>query len=106
MTGNTVINGHHNVSGKVFGKLVDIEIQDIIEVRSGGKSFYYEVKEIIILKERDATLEERIKNASWIERTEDERLTLVTCHPKNTNTHRLLVIAFPVLEEDDSRTGQ
>lgn len=105
MTGNTVINGHHNVSGKVFGKLVDIKIQDIIEVRSGNKSFFYEVKEILILKERDASLEERIKNASWIERTEDERLTLVTCHPKNTNTHRLLVIAFPVLEENKLKTN-
>ncbi len=101
MIGNTVINGHHNVFGKVFGKLVDIEINDIIEMRSGNKSFYYEVKEILILKERDASLEDRIKNASWIERTEDERLTLVTCHPKNTNTHRLIVIAFPVLEEAD-----
>lgn len=102
--GNTVINGHHNISGKVFAKLVDIEIKDIIEVRSGGRSFFYEVKEILILKERDATLEERIKNAAWIERTEDERLTLVTCHPKNSNTHRLIVIAFPVLEEVDHKT--
>jgi len=39
--GNTVINGHHNISGKVFAKLVDIEIKDIIEVRSGGRSFFY-----------------------------------------------------------------
>ena len=103
VAGNTVINGHHNVFGKVFGKLVNITVGDIIEVRSGSKTFYYQVKEMLILRERDASLEDRIKNAAWIEHTNDERLTLVTCHPKSTNTHRLLIIAFPLADEPTQR---
>jgi sortase A len=38
----------------------------------------------------------RLENASWIAKTSDERLTLVTCWPYDTNTHRLVVVASPV----------
>lgn len=95
--GNTVLNGHHNVFGEVFGKLVQVQVGDLIRVYSGKKSFWYEVKSIQILKERDASLEVRTTNAEWIGHTPDNRLTLVTCWPKRSNTHRLIVVATPVL---------
>ena len=41
-------------------------------------------------------MEVRLKNARHILPTEDERLTLVTCHPYGSLQYRLIVIAFPV----------
>ena len=94
--GNTVLNGHHNVFGKVFGKLVDLQSGDEIIVYSGNQAFHYVVAQSMILKERDATLSEREANAQWILPSDDERLTLVTCWPPESNTHRLIVVASPI----------
>ena len=38
----------------------------------------------------------RRANAQWIAPTDDERLTLVTCWPYISNTHRLIIVAKPV----------
>lgn len=95
MPGNTVLNGHHNEYGKVFGSLVRLEIGDAIEVYSGSKAFRYIVAEKLLLPERYQPLEKRIENARWILPTEDERLTLVTCWPAQSNTHRLIIVAYP-----------
>ena len=37
-----------------------------------------------------------MENAAWIMPSEDERLTLVTCWPYTSNTHRLIIVARPV----------
>ena len=97
-TGNTVLNGHHNVFGKVFEHLHELESGDVIEVYAGQRVFRYVVAQSMILKERGATLAEREQNARWILPSADERLTLVTCWPAESNTHRLLVVASPLEE--------
>jgi sortase A len=96
--GNTVLNGHHNAYGEVFKDLINLKEQDLIEVFSEGTKFMYEVNTILLLPEKYQSMDERINNASWIMPTSDERLTLVTCWPPESNTHRLIVIAFPVKE--------
>lgn len=96
--GNTVIGGHHNEYGKVFTNLYKMETGDIIYVFSGGVTFTYKVSEIQLLKEKDVSLEIRKENAKWISPGEDERLTLVTCWPKRSNTHRLIIVAEPFVE--------
>jgi LPXTG-site transpeptidase (sortase) family protein len=103
--GNTVINGHHNVDGKVFGHLVNIKVGDTILVYSGQKVFEYQIAEINVLREKNAPLATRENNAQWISTTSDERLTLVTCWPKRTNTHRLIVVAYPVLSQPIQSTN-
>ena len=91
--GNTVINGHHNVHGKVFGRLVDLVPGDRITVFSGTTSYTFQVANVLILPERDADLATRLENARWIEPSQDIRLTLVTCWPEYSNTHRLIIVA-------------
>jgi sortase A len=49
----------------------------------------------MILPERDQPIEVRLANARYIQPTDDERLTLITCWPYESNTHRVVVIAFP-----------
>jgi sortase A len=94
--GNTVLNGHHNIFGKVFARLIDLQSGDIIQVYSGERIYTYVVAQSMILKERGASLAEREANGYWILPSTDERLTLVTCWPPENNTHRLLVVASPL----------
>jgi sortase A len=93
--GNTVLDGHHNVAGEVFRRLVDLKPKDVIELYAGSKVFQYSVTAKYILPDRDQPMEVRIANAKWIQPTDDERLTLVTCWPYTNNTHRLIIVARP-----------
>lgn len=93
---NTVLNGHHNAFGEVFRRLVDLQAGDVILVYSGERRFAYAVAQRMILAERGQPLDVRLANAQWIQPSSDERLTLVTCWPYTSNTHRLILVAMPV----------
>jgi LPXTG-site transpeptidase (sortase) family protein len=101
-SGNTVINGHHNAFGEVFRDLVNLEVGDELFVKSNSGDYRYVVDEIKIFRERYITPEEQRQNARWIDETTDERLTLVTCWPYESNSNRLLIIARPVQAENQS----
>jgi|SRR3990172_13199384 len=94
--GNIVLNGHHNEYGYVFAKLVDLKKGDQIIVSSGSSEFMYEVNKVLVIREEGLSNAARIQNASWISPTPDERLTLVSCWPPGDNTHRVIVVAFPI----------
>ncbi len=96
--GNTVLNGHNTTHGEVFRDLYKLEEGDEVVVYSGAVSRTYAVSETLILTEAGRPLEVRVENASYIQPTEDERLTLVTCHPYGSLRNRLVVIARPVSE--------
>ena len=93
--GNTVLSGHHNLFGEVFKRLVDLEVGDTFMINSGAKQFTYIIAEKMILSERDQPLSVRLENARWILPSKDERITLVTCWPAQSNTHRLILVAVP-----------
>jgi len=95
-TGNTVINGHHNEFGEVFGSLVDLEIGDTINIYSHDKKYSFIIANRMILQERFVDTATRLDNARWLSHTDDMRLTLVTCWPKVSNTHRLILVARPI----------
>lgn len=102
--GNVVISGHHNIEGKVFRHVVDLEPGDEITLYAGRTPYSYTVTEKYILKEAGMPLQARKNNARWIMPTEDERLTLVTCWPYQWpgNTHRVIVVARP---SDSTQSG-
>jgi LPXTG-site transpeptidase (sortase) family protein len=94
--GNMVLDGHHNVYGKVFGRLYELEEGDLIRVYSGSFYTKYVVSNKLILPEKNTSLTTRLDNARWILPTSDQRLTLVTCWPQDSNTHRLVIVSSPV----------
>jgi LPXTG-site transpeptidase (sortase) family protein len=94
--GNTVLNGHHNIKGEVFRDLYQLQTGDEIDLFSGDKEFRYIVVYTAVLPERNQPLEVRLANAEWIQATEDERITLITCWPYESNTHRVVVVAVPM----------
>ena len=96
--GNTVISGHHNIEGRVFERLKDLELGDPVILYADGRPYRYRVVDKFVVKEKGASPEQRRQNALWIAPTRDERLTLVTCWPDDGNDYRLIVIAKPVSE--------
>lgn len=96
VAGNTVLNGHHNAFGEVFKDLVELKVGDEILVYAGMQEFRYRVAAKMLLPERGQPLEIRQENARWLAASEDERLTLVTCWPADSNTHRVIIVAFPI----------
>jgi LPXTG-site transpeptidase (sortase) family protein len=102
--GNTVISGHHNAFGKVFAKLVDLEVGDEVIMLSGKHEFHYIIANKMILPEKKEPLDVRLENARWILPSDDERLTLVTCWPANSNTHRLILVAVPIETPEEEST--
>jgi len=94
--GNTVLDGHHNIYGEVFRYLVDLKQGDTIQVWVDDQSREYVISLMKILPEKGQPLKVQLENARWIQPTKDERLTLVTCWPYESNTHRLIVVALPI----------
>jgi sortase A len=94
---NIVLSGHHNIEGKVFRYVVNLEPGDEITLYVNDIPYDYIVAEKYILKEAGMPLSVRRKNAQWIMPSGDERLTLVTCWPYEWpgNSHRVIVVARP-----------
>ncbi|MFN8442026.1 MAG: sortase [Caldilineaceae bacterium] len=93
--GNVVLSGHNNIKGAVFRELDQLKKGDEIDLWANGKEFTYHVDKVLIVPEKYATANQRRKNAQWIAPTPDSRLTLVSCWPRDDNTHRIIVIALP-----------
>lgn len=95
VVGNTVLNGHNATNGEIFRDLYMLRPGDDIVLYSEQISRTYAVSETLILPEAGQPLEVRLENARYVMPTDDERLTLVTCHPYGSLRNRLIVIAQP-----------
>lgn len=92
--GNTVISGHNNVLGAVFRRLEAVERGDTVLVTAqDGRAYPYVVTEKVIVQEEGVPLETRRQNAAYMAPSRDHRLTLISCWPYWTNTHRVIVTA-------------
>lgn len=82
--GNYAIAGHRNRTyGRNFNRLDELEEGDKIEVNDGQKLYEYTVEEkLYVLPEEVWVLESN---------EVDKEITLVTCHPIETGTHRLII---------------
>jgi sortase A len=94
--GNVVLSGHNNIAGEVFRDLIDLKNGDVVQLHVEDRIYYYEVTGKLLIEEKGMPLEVRRENARWIAPTDHERLTLVSCWPYSTYTHRLIIIAKPV----------
>lgn len=94
--GNTVLSGHHNIRGEVFRNLVELQSGDMISLYVDRQEYPYVVRQVLIIPEKYASPEQKQENVQWIGHFPEERLTLVTCWPYTSNTHRVIVVADPV----------
>jgi sortase A len=98
--GNTVLNGHNNTNGEVFKSLDQVEAGDIIIIESAESRFRYQITNKMILPEKYEEMDIRMNNAQWILPSVDERLTLISCWPFESNTHRVIIVARPLAREE------
>ena len=93
--GNTVLSGHHNIRGEVFRYVHQVEPGDDVYLYVGIQGYHYVVEAMYRFREKGVPPDVKRDNAKWIQHTEDERLTLVTCWPYSGNSHRIVVVAKP-----------
>lgn len=98
-TGNIVLSGHNNIYGAVFRDLWRLKAGSPIYLYTGTERHTYVVESIQIMPEQNATADQQAKTASYIVQSTDQRLTLVSCWPPNSNTHRVFVVASPATEQ-------
>lgn len=103
--GNIVLSGHNNILGAVFKELDQLRAGDEAIVWAGGMRHTYRVDQVMIVPEKYASSEQRADNAKWIGQFDDDRLTLVSCWPRNNNTHRIIVVAHPIDRADTARAA-
>ena len=73
-----------------------MQVGEQILLYQNGQPFVYEVDEVMLLSERGQSPDVMAENARWIGDFDDNRLTLVSCWPEWSNTHRVVVVALPV----------
>jgi LPXTG-site transpeptidase (sortase) family protein len=100
--GNTVLNGHNTTGGEVFRDLYTMEAGDVLTIYSDLEPYTYVISQTLVLPEAGRSWDLRLQNASLLESTPDERVTLVTCHPYGSLRNRLVVIAVPTAAEPDA----
>lgn len=93
--GNTVISGHNNIRGEVFKDIDKLQPGDDIYLWVGTNVYRYVVNAQYRLAVTGAPPEVQQENLKWIMDKGDQRLTLVTCWPYWSNTHRTIIVAFP-----------
>jgi sortase A len=82
--GNVAIAGHRTTYGAPFLDLDKLEIGDPIEVTTAAGIFRYDVTESIVVSPEASEV---------LDDTEDNRLTLTTCHPRYSAAERLIIVA-------------
>lgn len=82
--GNCAIAGHRNYTfGSYFSRLDEVKVGDHITIEYKGTEFEYEVYKILTVLPTDSSVLAQTKNNSIV--------TLITCTPRGSNTHRLIV---------------
>jgi sortase A len=93
-TGNVILYGHNNLYEKVFENLADLAEGDKVYLQTESRRWEYEVRYILTLPVIGAS-ETQIKSyQKYLQPTQDARVTLISCWPPVSNTHRVVVIGF------------
>ena len=81
--GNAALAGHRTTYGAPFNRLDDLVAGDAINVTTRAGTFRYDVMEKKVVTP---------ETVSVLDDTDDNRLTLTTCHPKYSAEQRLIVV--------------
>jgi LPXTG-site transpeptidase (sortase) family protein len=94
---NVVISGHNgSTGGHVFGRLEDLAVGDVVMVWAGQSVYTYQVSRREIVRTFGASQSTLDYLQQLTRPTVQEQLTVITCWPNWTNTHRLIIVAQPV----------
>ncbi|MDM8521235.1 sortase [Anaerolineales bacterium HSG6] len=94
---NIIISGHNNsLGGRVFAQVENLKMGDEITLLTGhNKRFIYRVEQRNVVRAFMASAETDAYLQSILLPTASEQLTVITCWPSWSNTHRLVLVAKP-----------
>ncbi len=95
---NVVMSGHHNVGAEIFRYLDQLEPGDAVAVYADDHKYEYVIEEKYIVREKGEPFAVREENNQFTLPTDDERLTIISCWPYETNTHRIVIVARPKVQ--------
>ena len=95
-SGNIVLFGHNNYAGQVFRRLSELKVGDAVYVYTLDQEFSYIVQEVDIVRAVGMTEQDKRVHASYMGTKSEETLTLISCWPYSTYTHRVYVVAKPI----------
>jgi LPXTG-site transpeptidase (sortase) family protein len=97
--GNAILYGHNNIDSSVFKRLGELSSGDLILLSAGQREWKYIVKDVKIIS---VMQEEENQQAfeTYFQNTNYPQLTLLSCWPPISNTHRVIVLAEPILTTD------
>lgn len=81
--GNCIISGHRSLSyGRHFNRLGELKLKDNIIIQEKEAKFTYEITDIFVVEPTEM----------WVtDKSEEKIITLITCEPLETGTHRLII---------------
>jgi LPXTG-site transpeptidase (sortase) family protein len=93
---NAILYGHNNIDSSVFKRLGELSRGDLIVLSTGQGDWKYSVKDVEIIS---VVREEENQQAfeTYFRTSDYPQLTLLSCWPPISNTHRVIVLAEPVL---------
>jgi LPXTG-site transpeptidase (sortase) family protein len=98
--GNSVMVGHV-YPGRVFNRLLEAQVGQIVRITDEHyEEHYYRIQEIIRFPYEVGDEDDRALGFQYMYDDSEERLTLVTCYPEYEWTHRFVVRAVPLTEEE------
>jgi len=93
--GNVILYGHNNMYGSVFRDLWKLKPGDAATLQTGQGTRQYLVDRVLLLPMLNANSAQRQAYLAYLEQTDEPRLTLISCWPPESNTHRVVAIAYP-----------
>jgi LPXTG-site transpeptidase (sortase) family protein len=97
-TGNVILYGHNNLYGKIFEHLADLVKGDKVYLQTGNQRWEYEVRYNLVLPILGASRDQLKSYQKYLHPTQDARVTLISCWPPISNTHRVVIIGYRVPE--------
>jgi len=93
---NVILYGHNNLYTSIFRDLGRLKVGDEISLKTGERTWNYRVHQILFLQTTFAGAKTLQTYAAYLQPTQREQLTIISCWPPISNTHRVIVVAEPV----------
>ena len=102
--GNIVLAGHNSIYGAVFQDLHKLIRGDVATVQYNGIFHRYRIDEVEIMNYQNASAAEQDAVFQHIQPSMTDKLTLISCFPDFSTSHRVVVKASPIGQYDPTST--
>lgn len=99
---NIVLSGHNNTLGDVFRYLDQLDLGDEVILYTENGEFHYQVQKKFFIPYLGAEAEGEASLMSYAAPQSTEMVTLISCWPYLTNSHRIVIVAVPFFSGNEN----